>query len=181
MKRVATRLWRCALTIAALLPCLQLHAHDDELKTAIATAKPCVAFIQVRSSGDNPGGVGTGVIVDRQGYILTNAHVVRAVGGASAVTVTFHDLSTRAARIVAVDSGHDLALLKVAEAGKLPVLELGDSGSASPGPLLDSGGHVIGINTMVATSTARTAANGIGFAIAADTVKALLPALRAGG
>ena len=125
---------------------------------------------------------GTGIVVGSGGEILTNAHVVRgAVGGASAVTVTFHDLSTRAARIVAVDSDHDLALLKVAEVGKLPVLELGDSGSASPGPLLDSGGHVIGINTMVATSPARTAANGIGFAIAADTVKALLPALRAGG
>lgn len=53
----------------------------------------------------------------------------------------------------------------------------GDSG----GPLLNTEGHVIGINTMVATSTSQTAANGIGFAIAADTVKALLPALRAGG
>lgn len=53
----------------------------------------------------------------------------------------------------------------------------GDSG----GPLLDTGGRVIGINTMVATSTSQTAANGIGFAIASDTVKSLLPALRAGG
>jgi len=53
----------------------------------------------------------------------------------------------------------------------------GDSG----GPLLNIEGRVIGINTMVATSTSQTAANGIGFAIAADTVKALLPALRAGG
>ncbi|WP_186467060.1 S1C family serine protease [Arthrobacter sp. UKPF54-2] len=53
----------------------------------------------------------------------------------------------------------------------------GDSG----GPLLNTEGQVIGINTMVATSTSQTAANGIGFAIAADTVKALLPALRAGG
>lgn len=53
----------------------------------------------------------------------------------------------------------------------------GDSG----GPLIDSGGHVIGINTMVATSTTQVSVNGISFAIAADTVKSLLPALRAGG
>lgn len=53
----------------------------------------------------------------------------------------------------------------------------GDSG----GPLLDTEGHVIGINTMVATSTSQVAANGIGFAIAADTVKAVLEALRKGG
>lgn len=53
----------------------------------------------------------------------------------------------------------------------------GDSG----GPLIDSRGHVIGINTMVATSTAQVSVNGISFAIAADTVKSLLPGLRAGG
>ncbi len=53
----------------------------------------------------------------------------------------------------------------------------GDSG----GPLLDTEGHVIGINTMVATSTSKIAANGIGFAIAADTVKAVLQRFRAGG
>ncbi|MET3952139.1 trypsin-like peptidase domain-containing protein [Arthrobacter sp. UYEF36] len=53
----------------------------------------------------------------------------------------------------------------------------GDSG----GPLIDSGGHVIGVNTMVATPTSQTTVNGISFAIAADTVKALLPSLRAGG
>lgn len=51
----------------------------------------------------------------------------------------------------------------------------GDSG----GPLLDAEGHMIGINTMVATSTSSTAANGIGFAIASDTVKSVLPGLRA--
>lgn len=52
----------------------------------------------------------------------------------------------------------------------------GDSG----GPLLDTEGHVIGINTMVAKSTSSTAVNGIGFAIASNTVKSLLPSLRAG-
>ena len=52
----------------------------------------------------------------------------------------------------------------------------GDSG----GPLIDAAGRVIGINTMVATSTASTAVNGIGFAIASNTVKLLLPSLRAG-
>jgi S1-C subfamily serine protease len=53
----------------------------------------------------------------------------------------------------------------------------GDSG----GPLLDTEGHVIGINTMVATSTSQIAANGIGFAIAADTVTSVLEVLRKSG
>ncbi|NUU31543.1 trypsin-like peptidase domain-containing protein [Arthrobacter sp. C9C5] len=225
--------------------------HPADIKALLAAALPAVISVKATTTQSNPfldpggGGrvtaEGTGIVIDSSGEILTNAHVVRGVvSGASSVTVTFRDSSTRAAHIVAADSDHDLALLKVDGVKNLPVLELGDSGSAAPGdavvaigyalgldggpsvttgiisatgrtaaaeagfgrnsrlanllqtdapissgdsggPLLDAGGHVIGINTMVATSTSRTAANGISFAIAADTVKALLPGLRAGG
>jgi putative serine protease PepD len=55
------------------------------------------------------------------------------------------------------------------------------SSGNSGGPLLDVQGHVIGINTMVAASTSQTSVNGISFAVAADTVRSLLPSLRAGG
>lgn len=225
--------------------------HPADIKALLAAALPAVVAVKATTTQSNPfldpggGGrataEGTGIVIGGSGEILTNAHVVRGVaGGASSVTVTFHDSSTRAARIVAADSDHDLALLRVEGVKNLPVLELGDSGSAAPGdavvaigyalgldggpsvttgiisatgrttaaeagfgrksrlvnllqtdapissgdsggPLLDAGGRVVGINTMVATSTSRTAANGISFAIAADTVRALLPGLRAGG
>ncbi len=55
------------------------------------------------------------------------------------------------------------------------------SSGNSGGPLVDSAGQVIGINTMVATSSRTTSANGIGFSIPSDTVTTLLPALRRGG
>lgn len=55
------------------------------------------------------------------------------------------------------------------------------SSGNSGGPLVNEAGQVIGINTMVATSSRQTAANGIGFAIASNTVSSLLPALRSGG
>lgn len=54
------------------------------------------------------------------------------------------------------------------------------SSGNSGGPLVDSAAHVIGINTVVATSSQSTTAQNIGFAIPAKTVEALLPQLRRG-
>jgi S1-C subfamily serine protease len=74
---------------------------------------------------------GSGFVVDAQGYILTNAHVV---DGASQVTVSFEDKKTENARIVGKDSSTDLALLKVDASGlNLKPLQLGDSGNVQVG------------------------------------------------
>jgi S1-C subfamily serine protease len=74
---------------------------------------------------------GSGFVVDRQGYILTNAHVI---DGASQVTVSFEDKKTENAKVVGKDSSTDLALLKV-DAGGLDLhpLELGDSSHVQVG------------------------------------------------
>jgi len=66
---------------------------------------------------------GSGVIVDGDGYILTNEHVV---GGAGDVRVTLTDGREYQARVLGGDSRFDLAVLKV-EAEDLPVAALGDS------------------------------------------------------
>lgn len=55
------------------------------------------------------------------------------------------------------------------------------SSGNSGGPLVNASGQVIGINTMVAASNRQNFANGIGFAIAANTITSLLPTLRTGG
>ncbi|MDX6661648.1 MAG: hypothetical protein QOJ55_2470 [Solirubrobacteraceae bacterium] len=74
---------------------------------------------------------GSGFVVDTQGYILTNAHVV---DGASQVTVSFEDKKTENARIVGKDSSTDLALLKVDASGlNLKPLQLGDSSNVQVG------------------------------------------------
>jgi S1-C subfamily serine protease len=75
--------------------------------------------------------VGSGFVVDRQGYILTNAHVI---DGAAQVTVSFEDKKTKNAKIVGKDSSTDLALLKVDSSGlDLKPLQLGDSSHVQVG------------------------------------------------
>ena len=70
-------------------------------------------------------GVGTGVIIDQEGHIVTNDHVVRLDSGlASRVTVTLSDDRTFTAEIVGTDAPTDLAVLKI-EATNLTPAKLG--------------------------------------------------------
>jgi putative serine protease PepD len=66
---------------------------------------------------------GSGFIIDAQGHILTNNHVVR---DANEITVTLNDKRTFKARLVGADPETDVAVIKV-EGKDLPVLPLGDS------------------------------------------------------
>ena len=72
------------------------------------------------------GGVGTGVIIDQEGHIVTNDHVVSLDSGlASHVTVTLSDDRTVTAQIVGTDAPTDLAVLKI-DATNLTPATLGD-------------------------------------------------------
>jgi len=77
-------------------------------------------------------GVASGVVVDPQGYILTNYHVVRR---ADRVTVTFSDGKQYPARIVGTDAGSELALVRV-QRSNLPVVPLGSAASLPVGSWL---------------------------------------------
>ena len=66
---------------------------------------------------------GSGFIIDSDGHILTNNHVV---SNAEDITVTLNDKRTFKAKVVRADPGTDVAVIKV-EGSKLPVLPLGDS------------------------------------------------------
>jgi len=166
-------------------------------------------------------GLGSGFVISKDGYILTNEHVIN---GAHKIAVTIDGFAEPlAAQVIGADYDLDLAVLKV-DAGKgLPALKLGDSNQIkvgnwviaignpfdldhtvtvgvisakgrpvqvenrsyknllqtdasinpgnSGGPLLNLSGEVVGINTAVAQ------AQGIGFAIPANTVKEVLDEL----
>ena len=172
--------------------------------------------------------LGSGFIINADGQILTNNHVV---SGSSQVEVTLRDQSRYKAQILVKDRVNDLALIKIEPKKKLPHLNLGDSdrlqvgqkvlaignpfglagtltvgvisalgrpiqgennqdlegmiqtdaainSGNSGGPLLDSQGSVIGINTAIYGPNGGNV--GIGFAMPINRAKAMLEDFRSG-
>ncbi len=177
--------------------------------------------------------VGTGVIVDKTGYILTNSHVVND-GDTKSITVSLYDGSTVEGTVLWNDATLDLAVVKIEDTGNLIAAELGDSDTVnigsyaaaignplglefersmsqgiisglgrsiavssengsvtmeglmqtdatinsgnSGGPLLNSKGQVIGINTAKASS-----GEGMGFAIPINVAKPIVEQIMASG
>ena len=90
-------------------------------------------------------GLGSGVVVSADGYILTNHHVV---DGAEEIRVELNDGRTLQAKVVGTDQPSDLAVLKI-EATGLPVLPLGDSDKARVGDVALAVGNPLGIGQTV--------------------------------
>jgi len=90
-------------------------------------------------------GVGSGVIINSQGYILTNHHVV---DGALEIKVELTDNRTFAAKLVGSDPPSDLAVLKI-DAGNLPSVNLGDSDRVRVGDVVLAIGNPLGIGQTV--------------------------------
>lgn len=96
-----------------------------------ASALPSVVTLHV--SGTAESGTGTGFVLDGQGHILTNNHVVAPAGSSGDITVTFSSGETAAAELVGKDSGYDLAVVKVSGVSGLKPLPLGNSDNVRVG------------------------------------------------
>jgi Do/DeqQ family serine protease len=90
-------------------------------------------------------GLGSGVIISTDGYILTNHHVV---DGADQIKVDLNDGRTLDAKLVGSDPPSDLAVLKI-DANGLPVLALGDSDKVRVGDVVLAIGNPLGIGQTV--------------------------------
>jgi Do/DeqQ family serine protease len=90
-------------------------------------------------------GLGSGVIVSNDGFILTNHHVI---DGAEQIRVALNDNRLFDARVVGSDPPSDLALLKI-DAGNLPLLTLGDSDGVRVGDVVLAVGNPLGIGQTV--------------------------------
>ena len=192
-----------------------------------ASVKDGVVFVQAGQA------TGSGFVIDDDGYIVTNEHVVANAGPQVAVQIGETDRSLPAT-VVGADASTDIALLKVdpAQAGDLHVLPLADASSVdvgdqviaigspfglqstltsgivsaldrqirspsgnaisgviqtdaainpgnSGGPLINGAGEVIGVNAQIASQSGGS--TGVGFAISVETVKQVVPQLKAGG
>jgi S1-C subfamily serine protease len=87
-------------------------------------------------------GQGTGFVIDREGHILTNYHVVE---GARLVEVTLHNRKKYKAEIIGLDQSHDLAVVQINAPNLTPAV-LGDSRSLSVGQFVYAIGNPFGLN-----------------------------------
>ncbi|NLX62538.1 MAG: trypsin-like serine protease [Tissierellia bacterium] len=125
----------------------------DEISTVQAVAKKAISsvvgitIIQVQRQfiwETEVEGIGSGVIVDSNGYILTNSHVV-ADGKAKSINVLFENGDTADGRVLWSDPTLDIAIVKV-DATNLPVADLGDSDSLEVGEIAVAIGNPLGLN-----------------------------------
>lgn len=144
-------------------------SETSELTVADAYNKVKPAVVTITASGkvsysrfysQDVEGIGSGFIINEEGNVLTNYHVIElalaANGGTNTVTVSLSDGQEVSADIVNYDSDRDIAMLKLEEGTVVPgVAELGDSDS------LYVGQEVIAIGTPLGTDFAQTCTKGI--------------------
>lgn len=90
--------------------------------------------------------LGSGVIIDAQGHVLTNEHVVSR---ASRITVVLADKREFAARVVGTDASSDLAVLKITTDERLPFVGLGTSSDLRIGETVIAIGNPFGLSHSV--------------------------------
>jgi serine protease Do len=93
------------------------------------------------TSGRKVNGMGTGMIVDERGYIVTNQHVIN---GVDSLRVTLFDGNTYTAEAISYDVKHDLAVIKIEASRALPVIPLGTSSDLRLGESVIAVGNAFG-------------------------------------
>jgi S1-C subfamily serine protease len=126
----------------------QADTEERRIK-AIARARPSVVSIRTyKESGGKPG-IGSGVIIRTDGYILTNHHVIE---GADVVRVLLTNKKEYTAQVLHQAPQHDLAILRVI-AKNLPAVALGSSKAVKLGQTAIAIGDPLGFESSVTIGT----------------------------
>lgn len=156
----------------------QTFSTDSEALSAseaFEKVAPAVAIVSVSGVIDYSGiipketsGIGSGFIINEEGYILTNYHVIK---GAKEVVVTLSDGRDVNAKVVNYDENQDVAMLKISDDNiKVPaVVELGNSDALKPGeqviaigsPLSKEFGQTVTAGIVSATNRAVQTSSGV--------------------
>ena len=91
--------------------------------------------------GRKVNGMGSGILIDERGYIVTNHHVVK---GVDSLRITLHDGSSYTARLISTDAIHDLAIIKIDTNKTLEVMPLGTSSDLMLGETVVAVGNAFG-------------------------------------
>ncbi len=139
----------------------------NEIVEVVQKVSPAVVFIGTESEAESPfrgrrspleeffgappqrqrqQGLGSGVIVDPNGIIITNDHVIR---GASAIHVVLADGRELEAEVIGSDANNDLAVLKVSSKQPLPAAKLGTSSDLMIGETVVAIGSPFGLSKTV--------------------------------
>ncbi|WEV77767.1 trypsin-like peptidase domain-containing protein [Janibacter cremeus] len=126
-------------------------AEESPDWTAVTDAvTPSVVAVGVR--GQAGGGEGSGVILDEQGHVLTNNHVVSGAGPDPQITVTLSDGATYDATIAGTDPSTDLAVLTIADPPKdIEPITVGSSTDLQVGDPVMAAGNPLGLAGTVTT------------------------------
>ena len=130
--------------------------NEDTVTSIYDNVSPAVVEIDVTQQSTGTGffgnfvqeGEGSGFLIDTQGHILTNNHVVE---GASTVQVKFKDGNTVNATVVGTDAIDDLAIISVdaSAVSEITPLTLGDSSAVKPGQMAIAIGNPYGYDNTV--------------------------------
>lgn len=127
--------------------------RETPLVKAVANSKTAVVNIHSEkttystdtvfqsSKGRKVNGMGTGVVVDERGYVVTNHHVV---DGVDLLRVTLVDGSTYEAKVISYDRKHDLAIIKINPTRPLTVMKIGTSSDLMLGETVFAVGNAFG-------------------------------------
>jgi S1-C subfamily serine protease len=129
-------------------PIPQLGTADIETVREAVIVKVQPAVVQINITKGGGAGLGSGVIIDQRGYIITNNHVVE---GAQSTEVVLYGGQTLPGQIVGTDPPDDLAVVKVTPPARmnLTVATLGDSSKLRVGQEVLAIGNPLGITQTV--------------------------------
>jgi serine protease Do len=145
-------------------------APANGFATLVKQVRPAVVTITASGMpprgpmGQQPPGrsgqaVGSGFIIEAEGFVVTNNHVV---DGAQRLTVTLDDGRRLPATVVGRDARTDVALLKVEAGAPLPFVRMGDSAKAEPGDWVVAMGNPFGLGGTVTTGVVSAVGRDIG-------------------
>lgn len=128
-------------------PIVRAIQHAEAAVVNIQGSKTVVsASTTSPNSKQEVNGMGTGVIIDPRGYIITNLHVVEDV---SRIEVTLADGTTAIAKLLNYDPETDLALIKIPTSKDLPTIEFGTSSDLMRGETVIAIGNPFGYQNTV--------------------------------